>query len=237
MIELLMMKLVKANTKDELLSYQGEIEQMYSDLFHKIKEEGVFIEDYNNIKGLHDLNYTMMQYYGSDFYRDCGLPFLKEHRPETLDVIEFSILFYTLLILDLVKGRFWNNVGRCVYREGKSMYERDHVERVDFTELYPNQGLFLDLWYYFEQRMLLEDESREISLYIDNSHVYYINDADYEHLQVFIYERYKDSKYSNVIRDILGHYKVRFTEMRYIVECQPLFVETAFRYMNGILHF
>lgn len=239
MIESLMMKLIKAKAKEELLSYQGEVEQMYNDLFHKIKEERVTIEDYNNIKALHGLNTTMAmtQYYGSDFYRDCGIPFLKEHRPETLDVIELSILFYTLLIFDLVKGGFWNNVGRCIYRERKAMYELDHVEREDFTKSYPNQSLFLDLWYYLEQLMLLEDEGREISLYPDNSHIYYIRDNDYEHLQAFIYGRYKNSKYSDTIMDVLGSYKIRFTSMLYIIKYQPLFVEVAFHYMVDILWF
>ena len=55
MIEDLMKELATAKTVDEILSYESKVLELYNSLSNRISNKVYSITDYNNIKGLYDL--------------------------------------------------------------------------------------------------------------------------------------------------------------------------------------
>lgn len=61
------------------------------------------------------------------------------------------------------------------------------------------------------------------------------NNEKYENLINTIFSNYKNSKFSNVINNILGIYKIRFSNMLFILNYQKIFVEVGYKYLCAII--
>ena len=219
-IKTLLYKVCKATTIDELLSYEQDLSIAYNILADNLLENNEFyILNFEDIKILHDLNVHMMSYFGSLFYKDCGVVFLEKYNPKTLKFLDLSILFYSLQILKWIKTDYWEDeVSRNLF------YEKDN-------------SLFLQLWNYFNQIVNKNDEDDR---YIDNyseqgKRKFYLDDDHYEEIMDISLNSFKYSKYSCLIQSILGNYRTRFTKYKYLLNYQPIFVEITYRYLLALI--
>lgn len=219
-IKTLLYKVCKATTIDELLSYEQDLSIAYNILADNLLENNEFyILNFEDIKILHDLNVHMMSYFGSLFYKDCGVVFLEKYNPKTLKFLDLSILFYSLQILKWIKTDYWEDeVSRNLF------YEKDN-------------SLFLQLWNYFNQIVNKNDEDDR---YIDNyseqgKRKFYLDDNHYEEIMDISLNSFKYSKYSCLIQSILGNYRTRFTKYKYLLNYQPIFVEVTYRYLLALI--
>ena len=219
-IKTLLYKVCKATTIDELLSYEQDLSIAYNILADNLLENNEFyILNFEDIKILHDLNVHMMSYFGSLFYKDCGVVFLEKYNPKTLKFLDLSILFYSLQILKWIKTDYWEDeVSRNLF------YEKDN-------------SLFLQLWNYFNQIVNKNDEDDR---YIDNyseqgKRKFYLDDDHYEEIMDISLNSFKHSKYSCLIQSILGNYRTRFTKYKYLLNYQPIFVEVSYRYLLSLI--
>lgn len=219
-IKTLLYKVCKATTIDELLSYEQDLSIAYNMLADNLLENNEFyILNFEDIKLLHDLNVPMMSYFGSSFYKDCGIVFLEKYNPKTLKFLDLSILFYSLQILKWIKTDYWEDeVSRNLF------YEKDN-------------SLFLQLWNYFNQIVNKNDEDDR---YIDNyseqgKRKFYLDDDHYEEIMDISLNSFKHSKYSCLIQSILGNYRTRFTKYKYLLDYQPIFVEVTYRYLLALI--
>lgn len=215
-IKTLLYKVCKATTIDEILSYEQDLSIAYNILADNLLENNKFyILNFEDIKILHDLNVYMMSYFGSLFYKDCGVVFLEKYNPKTLKFLDLSILFYSLQILKWIKTDYWeDDVSRNLF------YEKDN-------------SLFLQLWNYFNQIVNKNDEDDR---YIDNyseqgKRKFYLDDDHYEEIMDISLNSFKHSKYSCLIQSILSNYRTRFTKYKYLLNYQPIFVEVTYRYL------
>lgn len=219
-IKTLLYKVCKATTIDELLSYEQDLSIAYNILADNLLENNEFyILNFEDIKILHDLNVHMMSYFGSLFYKDCGVVFLEKYNPKTLKFLDLSILFYSLQILKWIKTDYWE----------------DEVSRNLFYET--DNSLFLQLWNYFNQIVNKNDEDDR---YIDNyseqgKRKFYLDDDHYEEIMDISLNSFKYSKYSCLIQSILGNYRTRFTKYKYLLNYQPIFVEVTYRYLLALI--
>lgn len=219
-IKTLLYKVCKATTIDELLSYEQDLSIAYNMLADNLLENNEFyILNFEDIKILHDLNVPMMSYFGSSFYKDCGVVFLEKYNHKTLKFLDLSILFYSLQILKWIKTDYWEDeVSRNLF------YEKDN-------------SLFLQLWNYFNQIVNKNDEDDR---YIDNyseqgKRKFYLDDDHYEEIMDISLNSFKHSKYSCLIQSILGNYRTRFTKYKYLLDYQPMFVEVTYRYLLALI--
>ena len=219
-IKTLLYKVCKATTIDELLSYEQDLSIAYNILADNLLENNEFyILNFEDIKILHDLNVHMMSYFGSLFYKDCGVVFLEKYNPKTLKFLDLSILFYSLQILKWIKTDYWEDeVSRNLF------YEKDN-------------SLFLQLWNYFNQIVNKNDEDDR---YIDNyseqgKRKFYLDDNHYEEIMDISLNGFKHSKYSCLIQSILGNYRTRFTKYKYLLNYQPIFVEVTYKYLLALI--
>lgn len=219
-IKTLLYKVCKATTIDELLSYEQDLSIAYNILADNLLENNEFyILNFEDIKILHDLNVHMMSYFGSLFYKDCGVVFLEKYNPKTLKFLDLSILFYSLQILKWIKTDYWEDeVSRNLF------YEKDN-------------SLFLQLWNYFNQIVNKNDEDDR---YIDNyseqgKRKFYLDDDHYEEIMDISLNSFKHSKYSCLIQSILGNYRTRFTKYKYLLNYQPIFIEVTYRYLLALI--
>ena len=219
-IKTLLYKVCKATTIGELLSYEQDLSIAYNILADNLLENNEFyILNFEDIKILHDLNVHMMSYFGSLFYKDCGVVFLEKYNPKTLKFLDLSILFYSLQILKWIKTDYWEDeVSRNLF------YEKDN-------------SLFLQLWNYFNQIVNKNDEDDR---YIDNyseqgKRKFYLDDDHYEEILDLSLDSFKYSKYSCLIQSILGNYRTRFNKYDYILNYQPIFVEVSYRYLLSLI--
>lgn len=219
-IKTLLYKVCKATTIDELLSYDQDLSTAYSTLADNLLENNEFyILNFEDIKMLHDLNVPMMSYFGSSFYKDCGVVFLEKYNSKTLKFLDLSILFYSLQILKWIKTDNWE----------------DEVSRNLFYE--KNNSLFLQLWNYFNQIVNKNDEDdRYIDTYSEQGkRKFYLDDDHYEEIMDISLNSFKHSKYSCLIQSILGNYRTRFTKYKYLLDYQPIFVEVTYRYLLALI--
>ena len=219
-IKILLCKICNITTVDELLYYEKDLSTAYSTLADNLLENNEFyILNFEDIKILHDLNIPMMSYFGSSFYKDCGVVFLEKYNPKTLKFLDLSILFYTLQILKWVKTDYWEDeVSRNLF------YEKDN-------------SLFLQLWDYFNQIVNKNDEDdRYIDTYSEQGKgKFYLDDDHYEEIMDISLNSFKHSKYSCLIQSILGNYRTRFTKYKYLLDYQPIFVEVTYRYLLSLI--
>lgn len=219
-IKTLLYKVCKATTVDEMLSYEQGLSNTYNSLAdHLLENNEFYILNFEDIKILHDLNVPMMSYFGSSFYKDCGVVFLEKYNPKTLKFLDLSILFYSLQILKWIKTDYWE----------------DEVSRNLFYE--KNNSLFLQLWNYFNQIVNKKDEDdRYINTYSEQGkRKFYLDDDHYEEIMDISLNSFKHSKYSCLIQSILGTYRTRFTKYKYLLDYQPIFVEVTYRYLLALI--
>lgn len=219
-IKTLIYEVCKATTIDELLSYEQGLSNTYNSLAdHLLENNEFYILNFEDIKILHDLNVPMMSYFGSSFYKDCGVVFLEKYNPKTLKFLDLSILFYSLQILKWIKTDYWeDDVSRNLF------YEKDN-------------SLFLQLWNYFNQIVNKNDEDdRYIDTYSEQGkRKFYLDDDHYEEIIDISLNSFKHSKYSCLIQSILGNYRTRFTKYKYLLDYQPIFVEVTYRYLLSLI--
>lgn len=219
-IKTLLCKICNITTVDELLSYEKDLSTAYSTLADNLLENNEFyILNFEDIKMLHDLNVPMMSYFGSSFYKDCGVVFLEKYNSKTLKFLDLSILFYSLQILKWIKTDNWeDDVSRNLF------YEKDN-------------NLFLQLWNYFNQIVNKNDEDdRYIDTYSEQGkRKFYLDDDHYEEIMDISLNSFKHSKYSCLIQSILGNYRTRFTKYKYLLDYQPIFVEVTYRYLLALI--
>lgn len=236
MIEKIMKELMNAGSTDEILAYKSSVVGLYNSMYNKICNQGLSVTNYYDIKSLHSLEDPMMAYYGPYFYRKCGIPFLKKHNPSTIEVIEFSVLFYSLQIMELMEDGFFDEASLCIYDEELYNDVFDHIEKINLCSYKYKQYLFSVLWFYFMRVISIEDNEREFTLEYDfNTDIFYLDDEKHEEVIDLIYKNYNNSKYSSIIDKILGIYRIRFTKMKYILEYQPLFVKVGYEYICAIM--
>ena len=219
-IKTLLYKVCKATTVDEMLSYEQDLSNTYNSLAdHLLENNEFYILNFEDIKILHDLNIPMMSYFGSSFYKDCGVVFLEKYNPKTLKFLDLSILFYSLQILKWIKTDYWE----------------DEVSRNLFYET--DNSLFLQLWNYFNQIVNKNDEDdRYIDTYSEQGkRKFYLDDDHYEEIMDISLNSFKHSKYSCLIQSILDNYRTRFTKYKYLLDYQPIFVEVTYRYLLALI--
>lgn len=219
-IKTLLCNIIKATAVDDILSYEQDLSNAYSALADNLLENNEFyILNFEDIKILHDLNVPMMSYFGSSFYKNCGVVFLEKYNSKTLKFLDLSILFYSLQILKWIKTDNWE----------------DEVSRNLFYE--KNNSLFLQLWNYFNQIVNKNDEDdRYIDTYSEQGkRKFYLDDDHYEEIMDISLNSFKHSKYSCLIQSILGNYRTRFTKYKYLLDYQPIFVEVTYRYLLALI--
>lgn len=235
MIQELLLKLMQAKSSEDILEYKPDMLELYQKIYEDLSKQGLNIVNYEDIKNLHDLERTMPAYYGNTFYKDCGVPFLKEHNPNTLEVIELCIIFYSLQICELLEQGFFNELSLCIYENPLLPDMVDHIEKINIlrTEKY-SQTLFFTLWDIFMKIITIgEDDTPDknvIVLHYGEEDCFYISTEEYEEVLDMIYKNYNQSRYSSIIRRIVGIYRQRFTKMSYILEYQPIFVKVGYEY-------
>lgn len=227
---------MQSNTIEELFNLKPQVLAAYNGLYKKISSSGCNYTNYEDIQNLYAISGSMSAYYGpaSDFYEKCGLPFLKKHNPVTLDIIELSILFYTVQIFELVEKGFFSNVTLCLYNVNPEIF--DYTEKMDFAKKAEEneRPVFLSLWLYFSEFICIKDD-REFQFIWDNStDIYYITDEEYEEVLDMIFKSYESSYYHNIITQILGIYNIRFTKMKYILDYQSLFINVGCNYIFAV---
>lgn len=225
-------QLVQAKTRDEILYYKKQLMDLQDELYKEINSETLSITNYNDIKMLHDLGFPMAAYYGPqcNFIGECGIPFLEQHNPKTLTVLNFIVVFYSLLVLELIERGFYNDAELCIY-ENVTDDVFHHIEKMDLTKFGFNRP-FTALWYFFMQVITIEDNTCEFSLEYDfKQYIFYLSSDKNEELLDLIYKIFDNSKFQDVIDRILGIYRLRFTKMKYILEYQPMFVNVAYNYL------
>lgn len=250
MFKELIENLRNAKTKEEILSYRTKIQELYDQLLEEAGYDIYTSQSYDVIKLLYDAKYPMMSYYGVEFLEECGIPFLKEHDAKQIKVIEIVSLFYIMQVIDLLENGYFENVRLC---EPKFDVENGvkffgSSKEVNLTKGKYRNNLFVFIMRYFLQVITIEKDNRNrdrnIAIdYIDENEekyklkyeVFYLDDEEYEKVIDLIYENYKGSSYANLIKQILGRFKMRFTKMEYIMKYQPMFVQVAFDYMDAIL--
>lgn len=219
-VKTLLCNIVKANTDNEILSYEQDISNAYNSLANNLLENNNFYSlIFDDIKMLHDLNTPMMSYFGNSFYEKCGIVFLEKYNPRTLKFLDLSILFYTLQILNWIKTDYWiDDVSdNLFYEDGNS--------------------LFLQLWNCFNQIINKnEDDNRHIIQYSEQElKKFYLDDDHYEEILDLSLDSFKYSKYSCLIQNILGVYNTRFNKYEYLLKYQPVFVEVTYRYLLSLI--
>ncbi len=226
MIENLINELAKANTREKILSFKTQISELYNEIYEKICSQGCSITNYEDIKMLHKLHFPMQAYYGPYFYDKLGVPFLKEHNPPTIDILEFIVLFYSLQVINLLENGFFDKVSE------NSFYTSP-------TEIFTKskQDLFVALWCYFQRVITIKDDTREFSVIDDkcNLIIFYLSDDEYEDVIDITYRNIVDSNYFFVIGKILGIYRLRFTKMQYVLKYQPVFVNVGYEYLCTLI--
>ena len=226
MIENLIKKLMKSATTDEILSYKSLALDLYDSLYAEMQSKSYCRTNFDDIKALLDLEFPMVAYYGFDFFEACGFPFIKEHNPGTIDVLELAVLFYTIQVMDLLENDFYSQVTLCIYETSPELF--DHTEKINLIEYKHKNSLFSTLWFYFKQVVNIKDGEREFMIGRDS---FYLTDEEYEEVLDMTYRSYAGSNYSHVIDRILGSYKTRFTKMEYILRYQSLFVKVGYEYL------
>lgn len=234
MIENLVYELTKANTSDEILSYKTQISELYNELYEKICSQSCFIQNYHDIKMLHKLHMPMTAYYGTSFYNEFAIPFLQKYNPETMDILEFIVLFYSLQVINLLENGFFNKVSRCIYKSPTDELF-DRVEKINITE--SKQNLFIVLWCYFVSAITIDDDTYEFKMTDDDCklNIFYLSNEKYEEIIDVIYKNIEDSSYFNIIDKILGRYRTRFTKIQYILKYQPLFVNVSYEFLIALI--
>lgn len=250
MFKKLIENLRNAKTKEEILSYRTKTQELYDQLLEEAGYDIYTSQSYDVIKLLSDAKYPMMSYYGVEFLEECGIPFLKEHAPEGITVIEIVSLFYIMQIIDLLKNGYFEKVRLCEpefdARNGVEFFGSS--KEVNLTKGEYRNNLFVFIMRYFLQVITIEKDNRDrdrnivIECIDENEEkykvkceVFYLDDEKYEEVIDLIYDNYKGSSYANLIRQILGRFKMRFTKMEYIMKYQPMFVQVAFDYIDAIL--
>lgn len=227
-------KLMKARTVDEILSYKGQVLDLYENLYKKISSQSYSITNFDDIKMLHDLELPMMAYYGHCFYGECGIPFLKEKNPRTIDVLDLAVLFYSIQVMNLLEKGFYDNATLCIYNTNLDVF--DYTKEINLTKYKYKKELFAVLWFYFLQVITIKDDTREFTIEYDcDIDTYYLDDKNYEEVLDITYTNFDSSNYSEVINRILGVYRLRFTKMEYILKYQPLFVEAGYKYLCTLI--
>lgn len=218
-VKMLLCKIYKATTVDEILSYEQDLSKEYNVLVDNLLENNEFcIANFEDVKMLYDLNIPMMAYFGPSFYKECGIVFLEKYNPKTLRFLEVSVLFYTLQILKWVKTDYWD----------------DEVSHNLFYE--SENSLFLQLWNCFNQIINKKDNDRDIMIYSEQTtRKFYLEDKHYEEILDLSLDSFKNSRYSCLIQSILGNYRTRFNKYQFILEYQPIFVEVGYRYLLSLI--
>lgn len=219
-VKTLLCNIAKANTDDEILSYEQDLSNAYHVLANNLLENNNFYSlTFEDIKILHNLNTPMMSYFGNSFYEKCGIVFLEKYNPRTLKFLDLSVLFYTLQILKWIQTDYW-------------------IDEVSNNLFYNNgNSLFLQLWNCFNQIINKnKDDNRHIMIYSEQEiKKFYLDDDHYEEILDLSLDSFKYSKYSCLIHSILGVYKTRFNKYEYLLKYQPIFVEVTYRYLLSLI--
>lgn len=233
MFEKIINELAKAQTTDEIISYKSQILKLYTEIYSEICSKGCCITNYHDIETLYNLNSPMAAYYGTRFYEECGIPFLKKHNSMTINILNFIVLFYSLQIINLLENGFFNKVSKCIYKHPEDMVF-EHTEKINLTD--NKQNLFAVLWSYFVCVITIGDDTREFIMEYDGKQeIFYLTDEKYEIVIDTIYKSLDGNDYFNIIDKILGKYKTRFTKMQYIATHQPLFVDVGYKYLCSLI--
>lgn len=237
MNNILIENLVNATSYDEIISYKTDVLAAYESLYKECYEKGFLcLTNYDDVETLCNLESPMLAYFGPEFYNKCGFPFLKEHNPSTIMVIETAFWFYSIQIINLLESGYWNKVTVCFYDESGEKLE--NVACFDFLKMNGHKEyLFVKLWEYFMKVITINENDREIIVYDSelSSQIYDIDFLSYGTVIKNSYVSYIDSKYEKIIYMILGNYKNRFISLDYITKYQPLFVKIAWEYLMFLI--
>jgi hypothetical protein len=247
MFEEILKELFQAKTKEEILKCKECAVFAYESLFYEMENDMLSISNFNDIEMLDKLNIPMMAYYGPDFYKEHGIPFLEEHNPSTIIVIKLTTMFYIVRLIEMIEAGFFDEGKPCSYINNINEDYEDMLHEnedgmvfkytdTNLLETFEDKNLFLSLLQYFTNLILIEDDNREIAINNgDCTYGFYIDDSEYEEVMEFICEKYRNSYFEVVMNRILGVYQVRFTKMKYITEYQNLFVKVMCDYINQIV--
>lgn len=227
-------RLKKATTKEEIIKCKTEVMDLFDSYTTNPARKHPCGTNFNDIKMLYDAETALTAYYALP-YQQAGFPFLEKHNPETIEIIQITVLFYTMQIITLLENGYFDKMSLCEYNDINAD-TLDFCGDIDFCVKY-SKTLFQDLFYYlddvqFDSERAGNYNERVVYLAHENEcDMLYIDDEKYEMMLDTIYSNLSESKYKNIIDEILGIYKMRFTKMQYLLEYQPMFVRVAHKYI------
>lgn len=229
-------RLKKATTKEEIIKCKSEVMDLFDSYATNIAGKLPFRTCFDDIKMLYDVELAMTAYYAFP-YQQAGFPFLEKHNPKTIEIIQITVLFYTMQIITLLENGYFDKMSLCEYNDINAD-TLDFCGDIDFCVKY-SKTLFQDLFYYldavqFDSERAGNYSERVVVVYLAHENecdMLYIDDEKYETMLDTIYSNLSESKYKNIIDGILGIYKMRFTEMQYLLEYQPMFIRVAHKYI------
>lgn len=190
------------------------IMELMDELGKCLVNEGCYIQNYNDIK-MYDEIRSYIPAYSLSFIQEQFIPFLEEHSPKTVMVLDMVVSFYSLVLYELIL-------------DDKFL---EKIQTDNLTEFMKKNGICL-----FDFCWELLTEIMNLGFNTENRIIYpflcefYVEDALYRLMEQKIINNYYGSWFETVLNRVLGIYRIRFSCVNYIKEVQPMFLRVAGNY-------
>jgi len=187
-------------------------------LGEQLEREGgrLYIQTYYDLK-MYDTLLKYMPAYDIIFMQNKGIPFLKEHNPITLLFLDLVILFYSLVIYDLLENKV-------------IVVDANLIDHLNSTDVEPI-NIFDYCWSWLDGVTNLGEHERMIYPY---GYEVYISDDQYLIIEKTIVQNFIDSYFEKALERVLGIYRTRFSYVMYSQKYQPMFIRVANDYKNSM---
>lgn len=233
----LIMALRDVETKESFIGLIDDVISLYEQNLEMIDETHLSLLNYEDMYYLNELNSYMSAYFGVNFYRKCGIPFIQKYNKNTIYVIETTILFYTIQIAELIKTGFFDELMEAVMD-----YELDFVAHMEYIDIFTTEKnkspLFFRLWDVFNSLIQNNNGGAAISgapLASGEPHVIYLQlrEGNINSLIQNCYHGLICYDFIKIPEKMLHDHK-EFSPIEYMDNYQSLFVEVAYQYLISI---
>ena len=100
-------RLKKATTKEEIIKCKTEVMDLFDSYATNTAGKLPFRTCFDDIKMLYDVELAMTAYYALP-YQQAWFPFLEKHNPKTIEIIQITVLFYTMQIITLLENGYFD---------------------------------------------------------------------------------------------------------------------------------
>ncbi|MBA4698496.1 MAG: hypothetical protein H2212_03600 [Ruminococcus sp.] len=221
-----MEKLIEVLRKFKVIEFQEsndlyKIKTMIGDLLNEsgeqLERKHPYILTYHDLK-MYDVLLKYMSAYDITFIQDKGIPYLKEHNPATISFLNVVVLFYSLIICELL-------IDKVIIIDDSLINDFNN-------DILNNISIFDYGWSVLDETMRLKDkDERTIYPY---GHELYIRDEYYRLIEKTIRRHFDDSCYEKILGCVLGNYRMRFSYVMYTQKYQSMFIHLANDYKNNI---